>query len=114
MGKAKLCPPAKLYLIISVIATIALGLQNLKKSKEYSAGDYKSPITFHNGYLFLLKVFYILVWTWLLNKFCDWGFTPLSWLLVMAPLLLFFILIGLFMFEAIKRDKAKKLARVAN
>ena len=43
----------------------------------------KAEITFHNGYLFLLKVFYILVWTWLLNKFCDWGFTPLSWLLVL-------------------------------
>jgi len=63
----KLCAPAILYLILSVIALV-LNFQYSIKS-------------------FLLHVVFICIWTFILNWICKKGYKPVSWGLVILPYL---------------------------
>jgi len=95
-GLANLCSPALLYLILSTIFFIVILLQNVGNYDIYCVGDYfcRSP----NLYLlFIIKALYILIWTWILNLLCSSGLGWLSWIFVIAPFILFFILILLYM-----------------
>ena len=85
---SKLCPPAKLYAVLSVISFLGLFLSNIKDPYQFTVGSYSAPLSFNNMFLSVIQLLYAAVWTWVLNKFCDLGWSPLSWLLVLFPLLL--------------------------
>ena len=72
---SKLCPPARLYVWISVASLVLLFLGNIKNPYEFTVGSYTAPLTFNNMFITVLQVFYALIWTWILNKFCDVGWT---------------------------------------
>jgi hypothetical protein len=92
-----LCPPAKLYFIISTFAVIIMLFQNMGTPySKYCLGYYSCDMT-NKSVIFLLKMVYIIFWTIVLNMFCDNGFTILSWFFVLIPLLLFFLIILLTM-----------------
>ena len=93
----KLCAPAKLYLKLAVVSVIITMLLNMGKPYEYSLGDFTAKLTFNNLYVVAIQALYVLGWTWILNKFCRWGWTPLSWFLVLLPFVLFFLGLGIFM-----------------
>ena len=93
-----LCSPAKLYLAISVITMLFLILQNLgaRRGHKFCVGDYNScfSATFANIFLFFFfKMLYIGAWTWILNYVCRTGNTTVSWILVLFPIILFFVLL---------------------
>ena len=46
--------------------------------------------------IFLIKFGYIMFWTFILDMLCKNGYTQLSWLILLFPFIMFFILIGLF------------------
>ena len=93
-GLARLCPPALLYLVISIIALVIMAFMNYGNEQVYCLGYYSCDVS--SVYLiFILKLVYIIFWTWVLNLICDAGASVLSWLLVLFPILLFFVLIGL-------------------
>jgi hypothetical protein len=77
--------------------TIAI-FQNLGNSDIYTLGSFSCdvPSTF---LVFIVKVIYILFWTWILNLICKDGRKMISWLLVLFPFILSFGLITLFMIE---------------
>jgi hypothetical protein len=53
----------------------------------------------HNSfYILSFQALYILFWTWLLDIICKNGGEPFSWLLVLLPFILFFILVALMLF----------------
>ena len=89
----KLCTPAYLYLVISVIALVIVGIQNLGNSGQYAIGNYSCSAD-NLVVVFLGKILYIAFWTWMLNWICRKGHTTVSWVLVLLPFLLFFVLIG--------------------
>jgi len=96
VGIFKLCDPALLYLVISMIFYVIIMTQNFGNTDVYCVGQYFCNSS--NLYmLFLIKALYILIWTWILNILCSYGLTWLSWLFVIIPFLLFFILILLYM-----------------
>ena len=95
---SKLCSPAQFYVVVSLISLVILGVYNFKRPYEYTVGDYSTGLSFNNLFLFVLKLFYIVGWTWVLNKFCHWGWSPVSWLLVLMPFMLFFIFVGILMY----------------
>jgi hypothetical protein len=33
--------------------------------------------------IFIIKIVYVIFWTWVLNLICQQGYTPVSWLLVL-------------------------------
>lgn len=90
-----ICTPAQLYLAISLVSIITILVQNCEDNTVYRVGDMivKSPC--HNLAFFVVKIVYVIFWTWLLNLLCKNGLTGLSWLFVLLPIIGMFILIGL-------------------
>jgi len=92
----KLCTPASLYFIISMIAVVIVLFQNLGNTNSYNVGSFscRVPNTF---LIFMVKFIYIVFWTYVLNLICKDGHVGLSWLLVLLPWILLFVIMGLLM-----------------
>lgn len=95
VGFKNLCPPALLYLVISLISMFIIAFYNYGNNQIYCVGYYSCPVS-SITLIFIVKLIYIVFWTWILNLICGAGYSTISWLLVLLPILLFFILIGLF------------------
>ena len=91
-GLTNLCTPARVYLIISMIAIVIMIAQNYGNTKVYCLGDFSCNVS-STFLIFVIKLFYILFWTWILNLICRAGAPTLSWFLVVIPFILFFIFI---------------------
>ena len=92
----ELCSPAALYFIVSIFALLMILFQNLGNSNSYHMGNFSCRVP-NTSLIFIIKLIYILFWTWILNLICKDGHTGISWLLVLLPYILFFILIGIIM-----------------
>ena len=95
-GLNNLCTPAYAYLVISVIAIAVMGFQNYGNINTYCLGSYSCDVS-SVGLIFMIKVMYVLLWTWILNLICRAGAPGLSWFLVLLPFILLFILLGILM-----------------
>ena len=96
VGLKKLCDPAYVYLVISVIGLIVSSIQNIGNVNTYCLGSYSCDVT-NTSIIFVIKVLYILFWTWLLNIICKGGAPTFAWLLVLFPFVLLFVVLGLMM-----------------
>jgi hypothetical protein len=97
-GIKKLCTPALVYFIISVISIIVMAFQNYGNTDLYCLGMYSCNVT-SVGIIFVLKFIYVLFWTWVLNIICRNGYENVSWFLVLFPYILLFVLLGLLMIK---------------
>lgn len=90
----KLCTPAFIYLLISVLIFVVMALQNFGNTSKYCLGNYECnvPNTF---IIFVVQAIYILFWTFILNSLCKAGYKEVSWFLVLLPLVLMFVILGL-------------------
>lgn len=89
-----LCTPALVYFVISMIALVAVLLQNLGHHNSYHVGNFSCRVP-NTTLVFIMKFIYILFWTWVLNLICKDGHIGISWLLVLLPLILLFVIMGL-------------------
>jgi hypothetical protein len=92
----ELCTPAKIYFIISIVALLIVLLQNLGHNSSYHVGSFSCRVP-RTTIVFIVKLIYILFWTWILNLICKDGHSGISWLLVLLPFILLFVIIGLMM-----------------
>ncbi len=92
----ELCSPAMLYFIISIIALALVFLQNLGNSNSYHVGSFSCRVP-STIMVFIVKLMYILFWTYVLNLICKDGHNTLSWLLVLLPWILLFVMMGILM-----------------
>ena len=98
-GLKQLCTPAIVYLILSVVTLLVMYIQNLGDPTSYCIGRYSCNVNSVNM-LFVIKVIYVLFWTWILNILCREGFEVISWIFVLLPYLLMFIFIAsLFLYK---------------
>uniref|UniRef100_A0A6C0LL29 Uncharacterized protein n=1 Tax=viral metagenome TaxID=1070528 RepID=A0A6C0LL29_9ZZZZ len=102
----KLCSPAYVYLVISVIAVIAIMFQNAGNSNKYCVGQFSCDVPSTAG-IFIAKGVYIAFWTFVLNALCKAGYKQLSWFMVLLPFILFFIIIGMILLMAANQEIAK-------
>jgi hypothetical protein len=93
-GLKNLCTPAYVYLVISMISIFIILLQNSGNSNTYCMGNYSCQVS-SLFLVFVVKLIYVLFWTWILNLICNAGAPGLSWFLVLFPYVLMFVLIGL-------------------
>jgi hypothetical protein len=93
-----LCKPAYVYLVISVIATVILMIQNGGNQNRYCVGSFECEVP-NTALVFLVKFLYIGFWTFVLNAICRSGHKQFAWFLVLLPFILFFVLIGLAMLK---------------
>lgn len=92
----QLCTPAMLYFVISMIALIIVAFQNLGHRDSYHIGNFSCRVP-NTLFVFIIKFIYIVFWTYVLNLICKDGHVGISWLLVLLPWLLLFVIIGLLM-----------------
>jgi hypothetical protein len=91
-----LCTPAYVYLAISVIALLIMLMQNIGLSKTYCLGDFSCDVS-STTLIFIVKIVYILFWTWILDLICKSGNTNIAWFLVLLPFIILFIFIAMLM-----------------
>ena len=90
----KLCTPAHLYFLISVISLLIMAFQNLGNTNKYCVGNYECTVTSTLG-VFAVKMLYVVFWTWVLNTLCRAGYDKLSWFIFLLPFVAMFVLIAL-------------------
>ena len=86
-----LCTPAFIYLIISLIGLIIAGFQNIKNNNIYTLLGISKPVS-STFLVFVVKIIYILFWSWILNLICADGHKGIAWILILIPFILFFII----------------------
>jgi len=85
-----------IYFVISIIGLVVILLQNLKNNNMYNIGSFSCRVP-NTAIIFIVKLIYILFWTYVLNLICKDGHTGISWLLILLPWILLFVIIGLIM-----------------
>ena len=93
-----LCKPAFVYLVISVIATLILMVQNRGNTNTYCVGSFDCPVP-STALVFIVKFIYIAFWTFVLNAICKSGHKTFSWFLVLLPFIMFFLILLMAMFN---------------
>lgn len=94
VGLKNLCTPSYVYLVVSLIALVVIAVQNFGNTDRYCVGHYSCQVS-STIFIFIIKLLYILFWTWVLNLICNAGYSGISWFLVLLPLIVFFLLISL-------------------
>ena len=89
----KICTPAYIYFIISFISLVIMGFQNLGNVRKYCVGKFECEVTSTLG-IFIMKMLYVLFWTWMLNVFCRAGYKNIAWFILLLPFIVMFILIA--------------------
>lgn len=109
----QLCMPSYLYFIISMFGLLLAAIQNISigKNNQYSLGNF-SCIVPSCIVIFMIKIIYILFWTWILNLICKSGHSGIAWFLIFLPFILFFILIGLVMLQ--QKHTQRKMQKHSN
>lgn len=92
----ELCTPALVYFVISIVSLVLVLLQNLGNRHSYYIGSFSCRVP-STILVFIIKLIYILFWTWILNLICKDGHIGISWLLVLLPWILLFVIIGMIM-----------------
>jgi hypothetical protein len=92
----KLCTPAAIYFVISLIGLIILGVGNLGNNERLCIGDYSCYVG-NNTIIFVLNAIYILFWTFVLDLMCKNGYNSLSWFVILLPFILAFIFLAMVM-----------------
>jgi hypothetical protein len=85
----KLCTPSFIYFIISLFGLTLMGLQNLTNDdNSLCVGNYECTVG------------NILFWTFVLDLMCKAGYSELSWIIVLIPILLFFLFLGIIIYQS--------------
>ena len=88
----KLCTPSKIYFFMAIIL-LFLSFFNDMRSKDKDKVCLGKLKCKSKPLYYFMNVLFIVLWTWVLNKLCSYGWVKLSWFLLVAP---FFILLILF------------------
>ena len=92
------CTPAYLYFYISIICTIVLAIQNIGNKNLYCAGPYECSVP-DTTLVFILKLMYIIFWTWILNLICKAGYAKIAWIIFLLPVIVMFLLLIILLFR---------------
>jgi hypothetical protein len=93
----ELCTPAAIYFIISIVTLALIAFQNMGNTNKFCVGTYACDVP-STMIVFVIELVYILFFTWVLHLICKAGYKNISWLLLLLPYILFFVLLALFMF----------------
>ena len=87
----KACSPAQLYFVLGLISILA----SLKINVHINS--------------IIINSCLLLLWTYLLNVFCNWGWSGLSWFLVLFPYVI--LLLAIFLLPLVFTKKVKKVEK---
>lgn len=102
-----LCSPALFYFVISLVGLVISAWENMGRKNTYVLGGMTRRVN-STPLVFLVKILYVLFWTWILNLICKDGHTGISWFLVLIPFILLFSVVLLLMVSPYREGLAKK------
>ena len=111
VGLNNLCSPAYFYLVISMLAIVIMGFQNMGNESVYCLGSYSCNVS-SATLIFIIKIIYVLFWTWLLNIICKSGFTSIAWFLVLLPIEVIFWIVNGFSISTIKIEEIRIKSKI--
>ena len=88
-----LCSPAQFYFVLSMIGLVVSAWENMGRKNIYVLGGMPRRVP-STPLVFLMKIVYILFWTWILNLICRDNRKGFAWFLVLIPFILSFLLLG--------------------
>ena len=88
----ELCSPALFYFVISIVGLLIVAFQNMGNNHELMLGSTMLNVQ-NNPVIFIVKLVYILFWTWILNLICKDGHSGISWVLLFLPFILSVLLL---------------------
>jgi hypothetical protein len=103
----ELCTPAAFYFVVSLIGLVLSAWENMGRKNTYVLGGMTRSVT-STPLVFLMKIIYVLFWTWVLNLICKDGHTGISWFLVLIPFILLFSVVLLLMVSPYQEGLTKK------
>ena len=90
---SNLCSPAKLYFYLIFILLIISAYYDLSRNDKDKICLGKIDCKVKNKpAMYVMNVLFILIWTFILNLLCSFGWTKLSWFLFLFP----YIILGIF------------------
>jgi hypothetical protein len=92
----ELCSPALFYFVVSIVGLFLILFQNVGNKHSYNLGTFSCRVP-NTMLVFIVKIIYIVFWTWILNLICKDGYKTISWLLVLLPWILMFVMVGMIM-----------------
>jgi hypothetical protein len=82
------CTPASLYFAISMVSLIIVAAQNITgPNTVMRIGSVQTNVP-NVLFIILFKFGFILFWTWILNLICKDGYSTVSWIIVLVPLIM--------------------------
>ena len=107
---SNLCTPAKLYFIISLILlAVSLYYDITRNEKDKICLGNVSCKMQSKPMFYVLNIFFILLWAFILNLLCRYGWSKLSWFLFLFPYIIlgiaFLTVAGLVIFIARSNKK---------
>ena len=106
----KMCTPAQIYLIVSVVMMIlsyfgmtAISQQlNMNQSIHPALNSLNFTYQKDSKTSYVVQGLFIVLWTWLLSYLCSKGYSELSWFLVLLPWILMFLAFFVYVIETVK------------
>ncbi len=96
VGLTNLCTPAEIYMYISFFILFGMLFYNyVGNVNVFCLGNLSCNMN-NNNMIFVIKVIYILFWTWILNIICRYGGDALSWKFLLIPMAILFLLISFY------------------
>jgi hypothetical protein len=92
----EICTPAMVYFVLSMVSIFVLFIQNLGYTNKYQIGSFSCRVT-NTTLLFIVKIIYVLFWTYVLNLICKDGYPQLSWVLILLPFIMFALIFLFFL-----------------
>jgi len=86
----ELCQPAFIYFVISMLGLLLILIHNLGNTNVYTLGHLSANVP-STTIVFVVKLIYVLFWTYMLNLICKDGHRELAWFLVLFPFFLLFM-----------------------
>ena len=107
----KLCAPAQIYLVVSVVMLVLsyFGLSAISQQLEVhqSSSPMIQSLNFtyqkESRTSYIVQGVFIVLWTWILSYLCNKGFSNLSWFLILLPWVLMFLAFFVYIIETLKK-----------
>ncbi len=87
VGLKNLCTPALIYMSVSLLILFVMLFYHFNNVNILCLGNSSCIM------VFVIKITYILFWTWILNIICKNGDETISWILLLMPVIVLVFLV---------------------
>ena len=88
----RLCTPAFVYLVFSTLFIITAMIQNAGNTNKVCLGRVECSVKSTSA-TFLIKILWVVLWTWVLSSLCKSGHSNIAWFLVLLPFIMIFVVL---------------------